>query len=48
MTLQLTFDAVAEATPGARWQARWRRSWPAYRAWFEASGGRDGPDRVAG
>lgn len=43
----MTFDAVAEARPGPRWQARWHRSWPAYEAWFIARGGEAGPDRVA-
>jgi predicted choloylglycine hydrolase len=47
MSLQLTFGAVAEAAPGRKWQARWHRSWPAYRAWFEARGGKGGPDRAA-
>jgi hypothetical protein len=32
----LTFDAVAEARAGAKWRARWDRSWPEYRAWFLA------------
>lgn len=45
MTHQLTFDAVAEAAPGPKWQARWRRSSPAYRAWFERRGGQNGPER---
>ena len=43
----LTFDAVAEATPGPKWAARWARSWPAYEAWFRARGGDDGPSREA-
>ncbi len=43
----LTFDAVAEATPGARWRARWDRSWSAYEAWFVARGGDHGPDRAS-
>lgn len=42
----LTFDAVAEARPGPVWAARWRRSWPSYRAWFRAKGGDDGPSRA--
>ncbi len=45
---ELTFDAVAEAQPGPRWAARWRRSWPAYRAWFVARGGAEGPSRAEG
>ncbi len=47
MTYHLTFNAVAEAAPGPKWQARWQRSWPAYRAWFERHGGLRGPDRAA-
>ncbi|MCB2052997.1 MAG: hypothetical protein KDE35_01985 [Geminicoccaceae bacterium] len=45
--LSLTFDAVDEAEPGAKWRARWHRSWPAYEAWFTARGGDGGPDRAA-
>lgn len=43
--MTLTFDAVDEPTPGPKWQARWRRSWPAYEAWFVARGGDNGPSR---
>jgi predicted choloylglycine hydrolase len=43
--MTLTFDAVAEATPGPKWKARWLRSWPAYEAWFIARGGDQGPTR---
>ncbi|SLN65824.1 Acyl-coenzyme A:6-aminopenicillanic acid acyl-transferase [Roseivivax jejudonensis] len=46
MTADMTFTAVAEARPGPKWCARWTLSWPAYRAWFEARGGREGPDRA--
>lgn len=46
MTTSLTFDAVSEAKPGAKWAARWQRSWPAYQVWFVANGGDNGPDRV--
>ncbi len=42
----LTFDAVSEALPGPKWAARWRRSWPAYEAWFAAGGGDAGPSRT--
>ncbi len=45
--MTLTFDAVAEATPGPKWAARWNRSWPAYEAWFIARGGDQGPSRSA-
>lgn len=44
--MTLTVDAVAEDTPGPEWQARWRRSWPAYEAWFIARGGDSGPSRA--
>ena len=45
--MSLTFDAVAEASPGPKWAARWNRSWPAYEPWFIARGGDNGPDRAA-
>lgn len=45
-TMTLTFDAVAEATPGQKWQRRWHRSWPSYEAWYVARGGDVGPDRA--
>ncbi|WP_424929763.1 C45 family autoproteolytic acyltransferase/hydolase [Amaricoccus tamworthensis] len=45
MTMTLRFDAVSEANPGPKWEARWQRSWPAYRSWFLARGGHRGPDR---
>lgn len=44
--MSLTFDAVSEATPGPKWVARWQRSWPAYKAWFTAKGGDNGPTRA--
>ena len=44
-TMTLTFDAVSEDAPGAKWQARWDRSWPAYQAWFIGRGGDQGPTR---
>lgn len=43
--MTLTFDAISEATPGPKWAARWRRSWPAYEAWFMARRGDSGPTR---
>jgi predicted choloylglycine hydrolase len=43
----MTFDAISEPLAGAGWQARWRRSWPDYEAWFIARGGDGGPDRRA-
>ncbi len=42
----LRFDAVSEDRPGAKWKARWERSWPAYREWFLARGGETGPARA--
>ncbi|MFZ5965141.1 C45 family autoproteolytic acyltransferase/hydrolase [Thalassococcus sp. BH17M4-6] len=47
MTMTLTFDAISEKTPGAKWHKRWLRSWPAYEAWFIARSGDAGPDRSA-
>ncbi|MGB7757087.1 MAG: C45 family peptidase [Salinisphaera sp.] len=47
MTFSLQFDAVAEARPGTAWKTRWERSWPAYEAWWIASGGDNGPSRAA-
>lgn len=32
--MQMTFEAVSEAQPGAKWQALFRRYWPAYKAWY--------------
>jgi predicted choloylglycine hydrolase len=42
----LTFDAISEDIPGSKWQTRWTRSWPEYRAWFLARGGQNGPSRT--
>jgi len=36
--VSLTFQAVAEPRPGARWQARFEELWPAYRRWFLRDG----------
>jgi predicted choloylglycine hydrolase len=44
-SMALTFDAVSEEKPGPKWAARWRRSWPAYEAWFVAGRGDSGPSR---
>ncbi|MBR2656867.1 MAG: hypothetical protein IKD58_10335 [Loktanella sp.] len=41
--MTLTFYAIAEPTPGQKWQARWQRSWSAYEVWFTANGGDQGP-----
>jgi predicted choloylglycine hydrolase len=43
----MQFDAVAEDLPGPKWQARWQRSWPDYRAWFLGRQGQNGPSRAA-
>jgi hypothetical protein len=32
--MQLAFEAVSEARPGPKWQALFRRYWPAYRTWY--------------
>ena len=34
----LTFEAVSEAVPGPRFQARFEAAWPAYRRWFLRDG----------
>ena len=47
MTHSLEFTAVSEDRPGAKWLARWTRSWPAYEAWFRGRGGDAGPSRAA-
>jgi len=36
----LTFDAVEEATPGAKWQSLFARHWPRYETWFLHEGER--------
>jgi predicted choloylglycine hydrolase len=36
--LTLTFRAVAEARPGARWRARFEQLWPGYRRWYLRDG----------
>jgi predicted choloylglycine hydrolase len=36
--LPLTFHAVAEPQPGARWQARFEQTWPGFRAWYLRDG----------
>ncbi|WP_424932749.1 C45 family autoproteolytic acyltransferase/hydolase [Amaricoccus macauensis] len=46
MKNSLTFDAIAEITPGPKWKARWDWSWPAYEAWFTSRGGDNGPSRA--
>jgi predicted choloylglycine hydrolase len=36
---ELLFHAIAEATPGVKWQAAFRRHWPDYRRWYLSHGG---------
>ena len=36
--VRLTFHAIAELQPGARWQARFDETWPAWRAWYLRDG----------
>jgi predicted choloylglycine hydrolase len=36
--MELTFSAIDEPAPGARWQALFRRLWPAYRRWYLGDG----------
>ena len=42
--MQLTFEAIAEDRPGSKWQALFKRYWPAYKQWFLSRGGANGPD----
>lgn len=37
-TFPLTFEAIAEASPGALWQSQFERRWPAYRSWLLSRG----------
>ena len=39
MPHRLSFEAIAEDTPGPTWQARFTRFWPGYRSWYLRSGG---------
>ncbi len=41
--MQMTFEAVAEAKPGTKWQAGFHKNWPDYKAWFLSRGGHRGP-----
>lgn len=43
--MQLVFEAVSEPRPGPKWQALFRRYWPAYRAWYLS---RRGPNEPSG
>lgn len=42
--MQLSFEAIAEARPGPKWEALYRRYWPTYKQWFVSRGGAGGPD----
>lgn len=37
-TVEMTFESVAERTPGDRWQHHFQRVWPDYRRWYLAQG----------
>ncbi|MDX1654669.1 MAG: C45 family peptidase [Candidatus Competibacteraceae bacterium] len=41
--MQMTFEAIAEARPGTKWQSLFRRFWPGYRNWYLSRGGAHGP-----
>ena len=36
--MQITFRAVDDSTPGAKWEALFNELWPAYRHWFLSEG----------
>jgi predicted choloylglycine hydrolase len=44
--VQLTFHAIAEPQPGARFRARFEAAWPAYRGWFLRDGDAARPSYV--
>src|SRR5260370_16804619 len=41
--MDFTFQAVAEDQPGPKWQALFKRFWPAYERWFLSEGERARP-----
>jgi predicted choloylglycine hydrolase len=45
---ELLFHSVAEATPGVKWQAAFRRHWPDYRRWYLSHGAEARPGFAAG
>ena len=45
-TRTLRFIGVDEDRPGPRWQALYRETWEAYRAWWLQKGGDQRPDRA--
>ena len=36
--MELTFEAIAEDSPGPKWRALFDRFWPAYERWFLSDG----------
>jgi len=45
--MELAFRAIAEMEAGARWQAEFRRHWPAYERWFLSQGEEARPTYLA-
>ena len=41
--LQLNFNSISEALPGAKWQKLFNTHWPAYKAWFQSKGAATNP-----
>ena len=41
--MELTFEAIREATPGRKWQVLFNRLWPAYERWYLQHGLDDRP-----
>ncbi len=41
--MQIDFQLISEARPGARWQALFERLWPQHRAWYLGESVRDRP-----
>ncbi|MDH3414124.1 MAG: hypothetical protein OEM98_16785, partial [Gammaproteobacteria bacterium] len=36
--MKFEFEAIAEMTPGEKWQRHFERLWPGYRKWFLSEG----------
>ncbi|SDL37081.1 Predicted choloylglycine hydrolase [Franzmannia pantelleriensis] len=47
MNKQLEFRSVAEAQPGAKWQALFELHWPAYEGWYLSESERERPGYLA-
>lgn len=45
--MELSFRAVAEPLPGARWQGLFHRFWPSYKGWYLAEGDASRPSYLA-